>query len=404
MEEKQVIRPQVERSKTLERQESIAFVNLIKTNIVDTFPFLTDIERVNFTDKIDSLLKDNEVLSDSNKLVMHLRSIIASLNNTHTLLKRKNIKERYKLQEPIFYLAGKFWVDIDGSVSEVLTLNGSKICNLVNEKRKEMGGGTEDYQIYSVLDSIQVSEKESDVILEIMNSEGEKSLVQTKFVNIIEKPEKDIKYVEGKILPDNIGYLNVRSWSNTIKISGKNIAELVEEELNKLQICTSLIIDIRENGGGDSSLAHQVAGHFIDKRRQFSKILIKVNDQNKLDEHNLFVVPSGEFLDKKVVILTSPKCLSSSDMFVLMLKDTGRAKTIGQTTGGGSGNAKSFKLHLEDEDFVLRVSTWRMMRNDGRQLENIGIEADIPVDITPSDVIQHRDVVLEKAVEYLKSR
>ena len=91
-------------------------------------------------------------------------------------------------------------------------------------------------------------------------------------------------------------------------------------------------------------------------------------------------------------------------MFVLMLKDTGKAVTVGQTTGGGSGNPKAFDLRLGDKDFTLTVSTWRMRRNDGRELEGVGIEPDVPVEITRDDVVQHRDVELEKAVEYLKNK
>ena len=88
-------------------------------------------------------------------------------------------------------------------------------------------------------------------------------------------------------------------------------------------------------------------------------------------------------------------------MFIMMLKDTGRAITVGQTTGGGSGSPKSFNIHLEEKEFTLNVTTWRMRRNNGSPLENIGIEPGLPVIITPHDVRQHQDPDLERAIEYV---
>jgi len=89
-------------------------------------------------------------------------------------------------------------------------------------------------------------------------------------------------------------------------------------------------------------------------------------------------------------------------MFIMMLKDTNRAITVGQTTGGGSGSPKSFNIQLGGRKFTLNVATWRMRRNNGSPLENIGIEPDIPVNITPDDVLNYRDPDLEKALEYLR--
>jgi C-terminal processing protease CtpA/Prc len=37
-------------------------------------------------------------------------------------------------------------------------------------------------------------------------------------------------------------------------------------------------------------------------------------------------------------------------------------------------------------------------------LEGVGIEPDMPVEITRDDVVQHHDVELEKAIEYLTSQ
>ena len=73
------------------------------------------------------------------------------------------------------------------------------------------------------------------------------------------------------------------------------------------------------------------------------------------------------------------------------------------TTGGGSGSPKSFNIHLGERKFTLNIATWKMRRNNGSPLENIGIEPDLPVITTPDDVIQYQDPDLKKAIEYVHS-
>ncbi len=87
----------------------------------------------------------------------------------------------------------------------------------------------------------------------------------------------------------------------------------------------------------------------------------------------------------------------------MMMKDTGIAETIGQTTGGGSGNPKSFDISLKGKTYALSVSSWKMIRNNGNNLESVGIEPDLPVAITAEDVVSRRDVELETAKKYFQS-
>ncbi len=389
----------LEKIGTIERQEGIDFVATVKKDIVDTFPFLSEDERDAFAKKLDSLLGNDEIISEPEVLEKQIRLAIATLDNSHTELEDQ--KKQYGLDKLIYHRAGTFWVDTGNGTLEVVSFNGTPLISLVEEKRKEVGGGTDEWKIGEALRIIMTSKNESSAVIETRDNAGKLSKIGTKFSD---KKSGKKKFVDGEMVSDKIGYLNIRSWSNQIKIDGKNIAELVEEELKNLKDSDSLIIDVRQNGGGNSRLAEKLAGHFIDKPAQYCKVLRKAPDQERLVEKSCYVDPEGEFLDKEVAILTGPRCLSSNELFVMMLKDTGKAVTIGRTTGGGSGNPKSFDLRLGDRDFTLTVSTWRMLRNDGRALEGIGIEPDVPVEMTPDDVVKHRDVELEKAIEFLESR
>jgi len=87
-------------------------------------------------------------------------------------------------------------------------------------------------------------------------------------------------------------------------------------------------------------------------------------------------------------------------MFVLSLKDTGSAVSIGDTTGGGSGNPDLIELKLGGKNYNLSVAKWRLNRQNGQAIEGIGIKPDIEA---KQSVENSKDVVLQKAIEYIKN-
>ncbi len=205
-------------------------------------------------------------------------------------------------------------------------------------------------------------------------------------------------FVESKLLENNIGYLKVKSWSTVSDADFTNKSKLLEEKINTIKDSDSIIIDVRGNDGGNSNLSQVIASYFINKNTNYCKILRRIQGNNRLSEENLEIKPREVFWDKRLVILTDEKCFSSNEMFILMLKDTGRAITIGQKTGGGSGNPKFFNIKLGSKYYSLRVSTWRMFRNNQQPIEGVGIEPDIEV---LKEKNNYKDNELEKAIEYL---
>lgn len=392
----------IENIENTEKQERIVFVETIRKSIVDTFPFISEEEKNIFSDKFKSIIENCGDLPET-ELVKNIRLIIASLENTHTNLEEKEKMEFY-LEKPIFYKANKFWVEDNGVILEVISVDGIAIDDLIQDKMKECGGGTIDYKITTALRSL-VSSKTSRSVVVGVKRENETSDLNIDFVGKRDSavPVTSKRFVSGKMLDQQIGYLQIKSWSNHVNFDGKNVADLVEEELEPLTASKFLIIDVRENGGGNSSLAEKLAGRFIKNVTHYGTVLKRQARKNELVSSKLELKPQGDFLDKKVVVLTGPKCLSSNEMFIMMMKDTGIAETIGQTTGGGSGNPKSFEISLKGKTYMLTVSSWRMIRNNGSNLESVGIEPNLPVAITSEDIVNHRDIELEVAKEYFQS-
>ena len=384
-----------------ERQECLNFIITVKNSVLATFPFTTEDEKKILEDKFDSLLNNND--SDT-EVINNIKSILASLENTHTLLKEKK-EDAYYLEKSIFYKANKYWIENDNQILEVVNLNGLDINELIYQKIKKIGGGTVDYKINRALKDLLISDIPYAAVLEVKNKEGQTFNLKINYTNIKEITPSlaKEKFVDSQMLDEDIGYLKINTWSSRVNINGQNISDLVEDNLKLLASSKSLIIDVRKNSGGDSKLAEKLAGHFITQPIVYGTVLTRELGHDTLVNQNLCLQPQGDYLDKKLVILTGPECLSSNEMFIMMLKDTNRAITVGQTTGGGSGSPKSFDIHLGKRKFTLNIATWKMRRNNGSPLENIGIEPDLPVITTPDDVIQYQDPDLKKAIEYVHS-
>jgi len=391
-----------EEPKKIERPECLAFLEKISEFTFNTFPFVSEEQKRNCEEKLNSVIGNNDDFSEE-QFIKNIRIALATLENTHTKLREDKIKN-YVFESPIFYQADKFWLESDGSIVEVVSLNNRPLHELIQEKMKEIGGGTIDYKINYALHKLITSDVFSSIICEVKDGENKKDL-KINFVDKDKYFENKINKnpVSGKILDENIGYLKINSWSEYIEIDGKKIDKLIDEELEAMSECGSLIIDVRENGGGSSKLAEPLAGHFIEDPVIYGTVLERKNGAAELIRRELELKPQDGFLNKKIVILTGPKCLSSNEVFIMMLKDTGKAITIGQTTGGGSGNRKPIKLNLGEKNYSLYVATWKMIRKNGKELEGIGIEPDIQTRITAEDVMMKRDVDLETALAYLKN-
>lgn len=392
------------KSEKLEKEECFEFVETIKNSIFNTFPFVSEDQKISFADKLDTITK-NKLNFDEAELIRNIRIVISSLDNTHTNLKKNN-QEIYLLQSPIFYKAHKFWIKNDGRILEVISINGSPISELVQTSVQEVGGGTDDYKIHKALRDLNASEITSTSIINVKDEENNQLELNVNFIDQAQylKTEAKKKNVSSKILNESTGYLKINSWSSYVSDHGKNVADLVEEELKILKKYPSLVIDVRGNGGGNSTFAEQLAGHFIKQPVYYTSIKTRVDSSDTLSESKLFLKPQSEFLNQKVIILTDSECLSSNELFIMMLKDTGIAITIGQTTGGGSGNPKSLNISLRENSYSLNVSTWKAFRNNGEELENKGIAPDIQTEIKPRDVINNYDVDLEIALEYLNKQ
>ncbi len=142
--------------------------------------------------------------------------------------------------------------------------------------------------------------------------------------------------VSWKKINEDVGYIRIdRLWNNN-----DDVVNEFDMALNKLMETQGIILDLRQNGGGDSRIAEKIAGRFLDQtftygHDEFQKRLYKFAWRKSV---NYSVKPRGDIYQGKLVVLTDYPVMSSAEWLVGALIDSGRAISIGRVTGGSTGN------------------------------------------------------------------
>ena len=349
-------------------KERADFVHSISGNVLDTFPF-NDEDIKEFKQRISVI--ENDLSQISNKdLIEQIKEALASLNNTHTNLREIEPDNCYIMNPRIEFKAGDFWIEKDGQIFRVTEIDGQPIEDAVKEKMKMIGGGTKDWKAISAINQLMYSPEPKKTELSVEGKEGRR-IIPLDYVERkkIKQELKQEDYVSDELLENNVVYLKVNTWSSKVEVNGKGISELVEKVIKRLENSKALIIDVRQNTGGDSRIASRLAGRFFDQSKKYAEAIIRQGDECEKTEFK--IDPQGRYLDMPVVILTGPENLSSCELFILMMKDAGRAVTVGEKTGGGSGSPKTFNIKFDNQEYKLNVATWKIIRNNGTPLENI---------------------------------
>ncbi|GAB5458823.1 MAG: S41 family peptidase [Henriciella sp.] len=174
-------------------------------------------------------------------------------------------------------------------------------------------------------------------------------------------------------LDGNIGYLDLRVFP-PIEMGGETIIAA----MTVLADMDALIIDLRQNGGGIGDTADLIASYlFAAERRPLTGVYDRPSD-TLTQRFTQPYVPGKRFgPEKPVYVLISPKTFSAAEALAYNLQALGRAKIIGESSGGGAHPFEYLRIH---PNYVLWSVTAKSVNPvTGTNWQAVGVLPDIQI-------------------------
>lgn len=171
-------------------------------------------------------------------------------------------------------------------------------------------------------------------------------------------------------LEGNVGYIDFRQFAK--HPVSQQAAKAAFSFVNNTD---ALIIDMRQNGGGDPAMVAWLCGFLLGPEK------VHVNDiyfRPTNETQQFFTTPSEttpRYDDKPVYVLTSSRTFSGAEEFTYDLKTLKRATVVGEVTGGGANPGGGVKI---GEHLMAFVPVGRAINPITKtNWEGVGVKPDI---------------------------
>ena len=195
-------------------------------------------------------------------------------------------------------------------------------------------------------------------------------------------------FKEIKILSGNVGYLKFNYFS-----AAQEAFRVAVGAMAFLANCDALIIDLRENGGGNPEMIQLLSSYFFSGEPRHLNSFYYRMDEKTEQFWTLPYVPGSKLDETDLYVLTSSYSFSGAEEFTYNLKNMKRATIIGETTGGG---AHPVRREILNDHFFIMVPYARAVNPISKtNWEGTGIEPNIKVPAAQA-LDKARTLALEK--------
>ncbi len=172
-------------------------------------------------------------------------------------------------------------------------------------------------------------------------------------------PLKSVPY--SFMLNDSTGYVRIRNFARTTgEEAGRALIELRDLGMRHL------VLDLRNNGGGDMNAAVSVASYFL----PVGSTIVSQRGRWEPANETFYAYPGPIKLDVPVVVLINQGSASASEIVAGALQDTDRGLVVGRRSFGKGLVQRSFDLsNRVDDGGVLLLTVARYYTPTGRLIQ-----------------------------------
>ncbi len=200
-------------------------------------------------------------------------------------------------------------------------------------------------------------------------------------------------------LADSIGYLYLSEFGPT-----RDVSAVLDSAFAEFTESHGLVIDIRDNRGGNDVTGQRLLNLIADERR-----LYMTTSARALSDHGSFLPPHPFYLapadDRPfrtpVAVLTNRRTVSAGENFLLGVRTLPHASIVGDVTAGAFADVTRETL---PNGWILGYPINHVLDARGRSGEGVGLSPDYRRTNAPAEILMGKDAVLEFALALLAAQ
>jgi carboxyl-terminal processing protease len=418
-------------TKTLSREEKILALSRLWSEAKFSFPYFDNVPSLNWDSASMAFLPKVISTTTEFETIKVLKQFGALLRDGHTAVLFPNKFYYDTLFTPAFHLkriGRRAYVDfVPDSLrntiprgSEIIKIGGMDIMPFLKDSILPFVGEGTDESLWNT--AIQ-----KEMLLGIRGSWVELTFRTPANKIISKKMQRDYPFnrITELQLPEELvtfKWLNDIAYIKITSFSDKRVVSQFENTLVQLYNAKAVIMDIRDNTGGNDAYAADISKYFlagdtivgakVESRYHIAtyKAFARNNPKYQPFLENKAFIDLGEKkypdtvsrrIQAPLVMLTNVSTRSASENFLVMMDHAKRGTIIGQTTGGTTGQPYFFRLV---DQISVALCLPKNTYPDGKKFVGIGIKPAIEVVETYDDFLKSKDAVLEKAIHFLAKK
>lgn len=356
-------------------------------------------ENAKLNAKINSIKKvlEKDFLGDidENKLIDNaIKGYVEGVNDEYTEYFTKEEMEEFKTETEGNYVGIGIYMLKNAEENNVVVLAPIK-----NSPAEAIGIKSGDI-IKKVNDKEYTAEEFDKISADIKGKEGTKVKLQIQRGEQIldfevERKKIELYPIESEVLENKTGYINISTFDEGCSKEFKENYEKLKKEN-----VTSLIIDLRNNGGGIVDEALEILDFILEKD---SVMMITANKEGK---EVIEKAKKKASINVPIVVLANQNTASASEIFASALKENNKAQIVGTKTYG-KGVIQEL-LTLSDGSGI-KITTEEYYTPNKNKINKVGITPDVEIKLPENvenvfSLERKDDTQLRRAVDILKEK